>query len=402
MTSSQRPLDYLYARALTRAVLAIFFVNGLMVGAWGGSLAGLRHRLEIDSTKIGIVLVVTGFSAIASMQVGGRLSDRLSPRLPSLVSGFVLVAGLVIAALAPNFATLVIGGVVIGAGNGTMDVAMNSLGVDAEAARGRPVMSRFHAFFSLGGFVGSALILAWSRISDADPRGALLSSAVIGALALLALFRLTPHAPRPNTDAHLADGADAGPADASTGTTSIPAQAWLLGVMALFFGFTEGTAVDWASIHVTDVANVDPGTGAAGLICVSATMVIIRLLGDHLVARFGRVAVVRFGAPVAVLGFLVTATVSPLWAILAGWLLVGLGVGMIAPQIYGIAGHLGAGRVLAIVTGFGYTAFLAGPAVIGFVAAHIGIQSTMLVPMAAGLALTALTFTKALHEPDAN
>ncbi len=69
--------------------------------------------------------------------------------------------------------------------------------------------------------------------------------------------------------------------------------------MALAFGLSEGTAVDWSSLHVTDVARVDPTTGALGLIAVSGFMVVIRLLGDRLVARFGRRAVVRFGGACA-------------------------------------------------------------------------------------------------------
>lgn len=384
------------ARALTRAVFIIFLLNGMMMGCWGGSLAGLRERVHTDSKGIGIVLVVTGLSAIASMQFGGRISDRLTPRLPSILSGFVIVAGLLVAAFATNFATLIAAGVLMGLGNGIMDVAMNSLGVDAEKASGRAVMSRFHAFFSLGGFLGSALIVGAAHLSSSahpDPRTSLLVVAALGALALAAMLRLTPVAP------HVADDEEA---SAEAASSKVPTQAYLLGVMALFFGFTEGTAVDWASIHVTDVANVDPGTGAAGLVAVSATMVLIRLSGDILVAKFGRVAVVRFGAPVAVAGFAVVSAISSFGGIIAGWLLVGLGVGMIAPQIYGIAGHLGGGRVLAIVTGCGYTAFLAGPAIIGFASSHFGIQHAMYVPLAAGALLTTMTFTSALHDPTAS
>ena len=72
---------------------------------------------------------------------------------------------------------------------------------------------------------------------------------------------------------------------------------------------------------------------------------------------------------------------------------------MIAPQIYAIAGHIGGGRVLAIVTAFGYTAFLAGPGIIGFLSNHFGIQRAMILPFVAGLLLTALTFTAALRDP---
>jgi MFS family permease len=166
--------------------------------------------------------------------------------------------------------------------------------------------------------------------------------------------------------------------------------AWLLAVMALCFGLTEGTAVDWSSIHVTDVAHVAASTGAWGLACVSAFMVLIRLAGDHAVLRFGRRTVVAGGAGCALLGSLLTASFAGLPVILLGWCLVGFGVGLIAPQIYALAGHLGGGRTLALVVGFGYAAFLAGPALIGTVTVHAGIQRAMLVPVATALVLVVM------------
>ena len=41
--------------------------------------------------------------------------------------------------------------------------------------------------------------------------------------------------------------------------------------------------------------------------------------------------------------------------------------------------------MLAIVTAFGYTAFLAGPGIIGFLSNHFGIQRAMILPFVAGL-----------------
>jgi MFS family permease len=153
-----------------------------------------------------------------------------------------------------------------------------------------------------------------------------------------------------------------------------------LGVMALAFGLAEGTALDWSSLHVTDVAGVDPTTGAVGLIAVSSFMVVIRLLGDRLVARFGRRAVVRFGGLCAALGYLTVTLVSSLPLLVLGWALVGFGVGMIAPQVYALSGHIGGGRALAMVVTFGYAAFLLGPAFVGFLVNLLGIHHSMAVP----------------------
>ena len=35
---------------------------------------------------------------------------------------------------------------------------MNALGVQVEAARRKPIMSRFHAFFSVGNFIGAGTV----------------------------------------------------------------------------------------------------------------------------------------------------------------------------------------------------------------------------------------------------
>jgi MFS family permease len=178
--------------------------------------------------------------------------------------------------------------------------------------------------------------------------------------------------------------------------TKIPSIAWLLAIMALAFGLSEGTATDWSALHVTEIAQVDSTTGSLGLVAVSGFMVLIRLLGDRLVARFGRRAVVRFGGICAAVGYGTVTLVNGLPLLLLGWALVGLGVGMIAPQVYAVAGHIGGGRVLAVVVTFGYAAFLAGPAVVGFLVAHLGLHHAMAVPavLCAGIVGLAATMPK--------
>ena len=79
------------------------------------------------------------------------------------------------------------------------------------------------------------------------------------------------------------------------GSGKVPPVAWLLAAMAVCFGLTEGTAIDWSSLHVTDVGGVSPSAGAWGLACVSGFMVVIRLFGDAVVERLGRAAVVGSG-----------------------------------------------------------------------------------------------------------
>lgn len=377
----------LAGRTAALAVLLMFAVNGMLLGGYGGSLPSLRERLDLDATQIALMLFCGGAAGIVSMQIGGRLADAVGARRVVLAGLPILIAASVVLALAPAYPVAIVAAALFGLGNGAMDVAMNALGVQVEAARGKPIMSRFHAFFSVGNFIGAGAVLAMALALGITGAGIVLPLmlllAFLAALALVVLVRISPEAAVVN---HAKDGT----------RTPIPSMAWVLGAMALAFGLSEGTAVDWSSLHVTDVAGVDPTVGALGLIAVSGFMVVIRLLGDNLVARFGRRNVVRFGGLCAAAGYAMVTLVGSLPLLVAGWSLVGFGVGMIAPQVYAVAGHLGGGRVLAVVVTFGYAAFLAGPAVVGFLVRHLGIQHAMAIPalLCVGIVFLAATMPR--------
>ena len=387
-TTSPPALDH---RVAAMAVTLLFAVNGMLLGGYGASLPSLRDKLGVGATQIAILLFCAGAAAIASMQIGGRLADSIGARVVTLTSLPVVLAGALVLGLAPTYRVALIGAMLVGFGNGAMDVGMNAIGVQVEAARRRPIMSFFHAFFSIGNFVGAGTVLLLAAVlglrGGAIVTPLMITLSVIGLAAFALLTRITPQAAVVH---HQVDGV----------RTTIPRAAWILGIMALAFGLSEGTAVDWSSLHVTDVAQVDPTTGALGLVAVSALMTVIRLLGDRLVSRFGRRAVVRFGGACAALGYLMVTLVSSLPLLLVGWALVGFGVGMIAPQVYAVAGHLGGGRVLAVVVTFGYAAFLLGPALVGFLVDQLGIHHAMAVPAVLCAGIIALAATMPRQDTD--
>jgi MFS family permease len=376
--------------ARTRSVVAVgllFALNGLIIGGYGGALPSIRERLDIDATQIAVLLFVAGLAGIVAMQVSGRLSDAIGARPVALAGLPLLIFAATTFALATRYPVAVTGAVLLGLGNGTIDVAMNAVGVQVESARKRPIMSSFHALWSIGGFVGAGSVLVMARVlglQGADIVMPLLL--LLAAVTLIGFVIAVKITPPTALIQHSKDGVK----------TKIPAIAWLLAIMAVAFGLSEGTATDWSALHVTEVAHVDSTTGALGLAAVSGFMVVIRLIGDPLVARFGRRAVVRFGGGCAAVGYATVTLGGGLPLLLLGWALVGLGVGMIAPQVYAVAGHVGGGRVLAVVVTFGYAAFLAGPAVIGFLVNHLGIHHAMAVPalLCAGIVGLAATMPK--------
>ncbi len=363
-------------------VLAAFALNGMFVGAFGAVQPGLRDRFATDRTGLAVLMVAAGIAAVTTMQLGGRWADRTGARVPTLAAAPVMAVGLAVLAWAPTHAFGIVGAVVFGIGNGCMDVCMNTLAVHVERRRARPIMSRFHAFFSVGSAAGGGLAWLVGTVGVAHDARVAVTLGVTIALGLGGLLAMRTAVPQSDPEPRTPAG--------DVVRAPLPRATWLLGAMAICFGLTEGTGFDWSSVHVRDVTGVDTSTAALGVVCVSVFMVVIRLVGDHLVERFGHRRVVSTGSATAVAGYVVTVLATPLPLVLAGWCLVGLGVGMIAPQIYGTAGNLGGGRVMGVVVGFGYTAFLTGPALIGTLSDHVGIAHAMIVPLTTGVALVVM------------
>lgn len=362
----------------------LFAYNGAVVGAYAAALPVFQTRFELAPLQLSGLLVTVGAAAIASMQVAGRLSDRFGARRVALAIIPILIIAILGIGQASVLPALYLFGALIGLGNGGIDVAMNAIGVQVERHRPRPIMSLLHGMWSVGNLIGAALLLLMVttlRLSDvAGVQLATSTVAAIGVLVLIIAWRIVPETEAVSHTDH-----------ATGARTAIPASAWIMGLMAIAFGLGEGTGMDWSGVHLKTVAGVDAATASLGVTMIAAFMVVIRLLGDFLVMRFGRRWVTRFGGATSAVGYLIVGLATPFPVLLVGWALVGLGIGMIAPQVYAVAGHTAGGRGLAVVVTFGYVTFLVGPAIIGALVALLGIQHAMLVPAAllSGLILLA-------------
>lgn len=361
--------------------MILFAFNGLVIGAYAASIPVLQLRHSLSSQLLSLLFVCVGLAAVLAMQFAGRLSDRIGARRVSLAGFPLAVVGIIGIAAAPDFGWLIIFGMLLGASNGILDVTMNAIGVQVERHRSKPIMSFFHGMWSVGNLVGAALLVAVAAVLQVDGAAAMTVStsiaAGVGVVAMIVAFGITPET---EPVAHTTAQGDRSP---------LPGSVYLLGLMAIAFGLGEGVATDWSSLHVTTVTGVPPTVAALGVTVMAAGMVTIRLLGDRLVSRFGRRWVTRFGGLGAATGYLMTATLTELPVVLTGWALVGLGIGMIAPQVYAVAGHSAGGRGLAVVVSFGYATFLIAPAIVGWLIGHVGIQATMFVP---AVLLTGLVF----------
>jgi len=356
------------------ATYVYFVLCGTLMGAWVVHIPVVEERVGVSHATLGGLLVLLGLGAFAGMQVAGPLTDRLGARVVVPATGVLCGAALVLPALARDPWTLAGALLVFGFCNGGLDVSMNAHAVHVEKAYGRPVMSGFHATFSVGGVL-AALVAAGATAAGAGP---VVTLAGVGAvsivIAVVSARVLMPTVPAAGET--VTEQSEPAPTAARRGTAG---RVWLLAVLALMVMLCEGAANDWSALHLKDVLGASTTTAAFGYGTFAAAMTAGRLLADRVAARFGSMAVLRYGAVLAAAGITLVALGPWLWAAFAGWALFGLGLSGCVPQLFSAAGHAdpaAAGANVSRVAGLGYVGMLAGPAVIGWLTHLVALNHT--------------------------
>jgi len=335
------------------------------MGTWVVHIPAIEERVGISHATLGGLLALLGVGAFIGMQAAGRLTDRLGARIVVPVTGVLCSAALALPGLPRD--PWVLAGALLAFGfcNGCLDVSMNAHAVHVEKAYGRPVMSAFHATFSVGGVLAS-IVGATTASAGLSPAAGMAAMGALGiVIALASAGALLPAAPTAADTARAEEAEQASAVERRRTSGRI----WLLAALALMVMLCEGAANDWSALHLKDILGAPASTAAFAYGTFAATMTIGRLLADRLVARFGPVAILRYGAATAAVGMTIVALSPWMWAAFAGWALFGLGLSGCVPQLFSAAGHAdpsAAGANVSRVAGLGYVGMLAGPAVIGW------------------------------------
>ena len=369
-------------RAAWLAVSAMFVLNGALYGMWASRIPAAARMHNLDEADLGLLLLLLAGGAIAAFPLAGRCADRFGAAPVTLIIAVAYTVALCLIGLAPTVALLALALFVFGATHGAMDVAMNTWAGEAESFIARPVMSSFHAMFSLGAGLGAASGYAAERLEVG-----IAAHFIIGALAILvvtgALARIRWSSPtRSSVDATPLFQFPRGPLVA-------------VGLIAFCSSMGEGAMVDWSALYLVDIAQVDAANAALGYTVFSIAMVVTRLLGDQVTHRLGPVPTARLAGACATLGTLCAVIFASYGAALAGFVLMGIGYAVIMPLAFSRAAsdpHLPPGTAIASVATLGYGGLLLGPPLIGFIAHATSLRAGFAVLAALAALIVILAF----------
>jgi MFS family permease len=364
--------------AARNAVFVLFGLAGTTFATFASRIADTKAALGLTPGELGVTLLAASAGSVAALPSAGKVADRVGAARTIQLGMALAFSGLVVVGVAVDVARarllVAVGLFLVGVGVGLWDVAMNLEGAAVERLMGRTVMPRFHAAFS-GGTVLAALIgaaMSWGHVPLLVHFGAVvLVSVPVG------LWGLRAFLPR-ETEADADEGA--------TGAERVaPRSAWLeprtlmIGLVVLAAAFTEGTANDWVAVGFVEGHGVPPWAGVLAFAAFLSFMTFGRLAGTRLLDHYGRAPVVRVTFAMAAVGSLLVIF-GPMPVAYVGTAIWGVGASLGFPVGMSASADdpARAAARMSVVATIGYTAFIAGPPLLGFLGDHFTVLRALL------------------------
>ena len=337
-----------------------FVVAGFVSACWAPLIPFAKARLGVNDAQLGLLLLCLGVGSLVGVSSAGLLAARIGARAVIICAGAGLCALLPPLAVAASPLALAATLLLFGACLGALDVAMNAHGVQVESAAGAPLMSGFHALYSLGAAAGAG----WMTLALRSQMTPLVATAIAAAVALglVAVGASGLLAARPATAGRL--------------FARPSGLVLLIAALAATMFLAEGSVFDWSALLIVDRGLTKPPDAGVGYILFSIAMTAGRLSGDAVVKRVGGRRVVQWGGLAAVAGLLLVLCCPFAPGAIGGFLLVGLGAANIVPVLFSAAGRqrdMPPALAVAAVTSTGYVGILAGPPILGFVGHAVGL-----------------------------
>ena len=370
--------------ARLRISTTLFFaVHGFVFAGFEVRIPAIKQQTGSSARDLGLALLCMSIGAVATMVLTGSLCKRSGSRRVTVIACGLLSVTVLLPALTHSAVMLGLSLLVFGAAYGGLNVSMNSVAVDLVAVARRPIMSSFHAVWSLGALAGAGVgALVATHLT---PLSEMLILAPTGLIVTLGAGWMLLREPMPAAPVSADAGADRR-RPAGLALRQLGLAVGIFGLIALCDTYSEGALGDWGALHLKENLGTGQGLAAAGFATFAIAEATGRIYGTRLLERLGQTRVLIAGGLLACAGMLAAALVPFVWVVFAGYALTGLGLANIFPTCLARAGAIGGPVGVSVAVTLGYGGFLLGPPAIGFLAATFGLP----------VALTTLAFLSAV------
>ena len=361
----------------TFPLLAGYWAFGQYWGVWVIIVFDVQRYNGMSESRLGFLYTTLSLTAVLVMLL---LAPRLQP-LPLSFSVPISLVSLGVGSFAIGYlptSAIVVGFLLVGVGNGLIDVYLNVAAQRVEVATKRPVLQWLHASYALGGVTGAA-VAGLLLMRDLDFRLGLLYATL--ALFLTAVWNLRT-APR-----------ERGPEGTATAFSvsalrRTPAL-WVPAFCVLFAFLVEGSMDTWSGLYLRDQLGATAGMAAIVFVSFSSAIFLGRLFAGKVLFGLGPRTTILIAGAGSAIGGLVAITTDNTVVVGAAFLLLGVTISAAAPAGFSLTEDIDEDptNAIAAVTTVGYTGFIWSPPLLGYIAQTVDLRAAMGVIVVATLGI---------------
>jgi MFS family permease len=369
-------------RSRTLPLLAGYWSFGQFWGVWVILVLEFQHQHRLTDSRLGVMYSLLSIAAIATMLAVAPRLQRYSLRASVPAALACLAVASVALAVLPT-PLVVVTFVLVGVGNGLIDVYLNVAAQREEARTRRPVLQWLHASYALGGVTGAAAA------------GALLTAGIDHRLGLaaagVALLATAGWNARRALDEPAAEGAAA---LLSVSALRRSPALWIPALTVLFCFLVEGSMDIWSGLYLREELGASAAAAGAAFVAFAGALFVGRLFAAKVLFGLGaRRTIIIAGIGGGIGGTI--AVLSESTAVVAvAFLLMGFAMSAAAPAGFSLVESStgdASGAIAAVAT-VGYTGFVWSPPLLGWIADTVDLRAAMgvIVLATAGITITGL------------
>ncbi|WP_061960999.1 MFS transporter [Demequina flava] len=367
-------------RSARFAVLGLFTLMGFSMATLMSRMPSIRDALDTSSAQLATLIMFGALGALVGLLVTGWAAAQFGTRRVLGWANWGVLGAFSVIALSmelPSPWLFAAGYFLMSFSYSFINVGMNAEAAEVERHMGRAVMSQFHATFSIGLAAGLAIGAGASALHVA-PTWHFVAAVIIMTIIRFAIIPAATMNGMPSEDSK---AASIGGPFATAKQEYRNKHVILLGILICAAAMTEMTAGQWLALSVVDDFGGSEAIGAVIYWLFVVAMVTVRWLGAPIIARLGRVTVLRLSALSVIAGISIFAFSPTPWLVPLAVILWGMGAALGVPILMTAAADdpkHAAARVAA-VTSFSTLAGLFVPQIVGQLGEFVPLREALLV-----------------------
>ena len=339
--------------------------QSLGLSLWLLRIPEVKATIGLTLIDLSLALFMQPFGVLIGFFIAPLVIQKIGNKKSCLYLGSIFVGTFLLIPFAKTFfllaGILFISGIVCSGA----EVSMNAFAAQMEKNLKTRMMSRFHAFWSIGALLSGGIVTLMSALKISFFTQQYLLIPIVSILVIIAAKSL------PNYTISKK------PKKLEVSSSFIPKSSLIILCITPFGALLlESALMEWTAVFKGDYQNLPKVTVGIIFCSFTVTMTLFRFYGDYIIDKFGLKQTIKLSIYTSFVGMLVYAQNStPALSIISAGM-VGAGIANIYPITMTLAASLSGSKEqnVATVAFVSFSSFLIGAPLIGVMGEYLGLK----------------------------